>query len=221
MRSHRHLTGLAVTVVALAAGAAFSAAACGAEPAPDRDPAWADACQKPAMTAEETRQFIRRLAQYVVDHHLKTAENSPQRGMIYEYFHVARQGQHDQFIQGEALDTMHDGAWFAAAMVNACRATGDPFYKEVLTRWQLPFYLRMLNHSDDLFSSDRNDGRPGDDRGWRASKEWLLQGREKGFVPYWWDDGGSVSLDMLARKDGDAGEEGDITDYDNRKLDNE
>lgn len=203
MRSHRHLLGLIVTAIALAVGAAFSAVACGAEPAPDRDPAWADAHQKPAMTAEETRRFIRRLAQYVVDHHLKTAESSPQRGMIYEYFHVARQGQHDQFIQGEALDTMHDGAWFAVAMVNASRATGDLFYREVLTRWQLPFYLRMLNHSDELFSADRNDGRPGDDRGWRASKEWLLQGREKGVVPYWWDDGGSVSLDMLARKDGD------------------
>ena len=123
--------------------------------------------------------------------------------MIYEYFHVARKGQHDQFIQGEGLDTMHDGAWFAVAMVNAYRATGDPFYKEVLTRWQLPFYLKMLNRSDELFTSDRNDGRPGDDRGWRISKEWLLQGREKGFVPYWWDDGGSVSLDMLARKDKD------------------
>jgi hypothetical protein len=126
-----------------------------------------------------------------------------QRGMIYEYFHVARQGQHDQFIQGEGLDTMHDGAWFAVAMAGAYRATGDPFYKEVLTRWQLPFYLRMLNHSDELFTSERNDRRPGDDRGWRGSKEWLLQGREKGFVTYWWDDGGSVSLEMLGRRDKD------------------
>lgn len=168
---------------------------------PDRDPAWAEAWRKPPMDGAETRAFIKRLARFVVDHHLKKGENSPQRGMIYEYFHVARKGGHDQFIQGEGLDTMHDGAWFAVAMANAYRATGDRFYREVLTRWQLPFYLKMFNHSDELFTSERNDGRPGGDRGWRGSKEWLLQGREKGFVPYWWDDGGSVSLDMLARKD--------------------
>jgi len=104
MTSRRQVAGFIVTGVALA-GAAFSAAAGGAEPAPHRDPAWADAHRKPAMTAEDTRRFIRRLAQYVVDHHLKTAENSPQRGMIYEYFHVARQGQHDQFIQDSKRDS--------------------------------------------------------------------------------------------------------------------
>lgn len=170
---------------------------------PDRDPAWAEAHRKPPMTAAEAKAFMKRLAQFVFDNHLKKADSSPQRGMIYEYFHVSRKGQPDQFIQGEGLDTMHDGAWFAAAMVHAFRATGDPFYKEFLVRWQLPFYLKMLNQGDELFTSDRNDGRPGDDRGWRGSKEWLLQGREKGFVPYWWDDGGSVSLDMLARRDRD------------------
>jgi hypothetical protein len=198
----RYLLSL-VLAVAVAGTSTCSAVARAAAPAPDRDPAWAEAHRKPPMTADETRAFIRRLTRFVVDHHLKQAPQSPQRGMIYEYFHVSRQGQHDQFIQGEGLDTMHDGAWFAVAMVNAYRATGDSFYKEVLTRWQLPFYLKMLNHSDELFTSDRNDGRPGDDRGWRGSKEWLLQGREKGFVPYWWDDGGSVSLDMLARRDKD------------------
>jgi hypothetical protein len=169
----------------------------------DRDPAWTEAYKAPPMNAGETKAFIKQLAQYVFDHHLKKTEGSPQRGMTYEYFHVTRAGQPDQFIQGEALDTMHDGAWFAIAMVNAYRATGDPFYREIVTRWQLPFYLKMLNHSDELFDAARNDGRPGDDRGWRGSKEWLLQGREKGFVPYWWDDGGSVSLEMLVRKDHD------------------
>ncbi len=166
-------------------------------------PAWTRAWRgKPPMTADETRAFMKRLATYVLDHHLKRGD-SPQRGMIYEYFHVAKDGTPQQWIQGEALDTMHDGAWFAAAMVHAARATGDPFYREVLVRWQLPFYLRMLNDGDRLFTSERNDGRPGDDRGWRGSKEWLLQGREKGFVPYWWDDGASISLDMLNRRDGD------------------
>ena len=167
------------------------------------EPAWTRAClEKPPMNADETRAFMKRLADYVVAHHLKR-DDSPQRGMIYEYFWVEKQGTPQQWIQGEALDTMHDGAWFAAAMATATRATGDPAYREILVRWQLPFYLKMLNHSDELFMSERNDGRPGDDRGWKGSKEWLLQGREKGFVPYWWDDGASVSLDMLNRRDGD------------------
>ena len=148
--------------------------------------------QPPAMTVEETRDFMKRLAQFVFDHHLKKTSNSPQRGMIYEYFDPSRAGQFDQFVQGEALDTMHDGAWFAVAMVNAHRATGDPFYKELLTRWILPFYLKMLNHSDTLFSSQRNDARP---RAAAFDREHRLQDGEKGFVPYWWDDGGSVSLE--------------------------
>jgi hypothetical protein len=166
--------------------------------------AWARAAvARPPMTVAETREFMKRLAEFVLRNHLKKDENSPQRGLIYEYFWVPKKGTPQQWIEGEGLDTMHDGAWFAAAMVQAFRATGDPFYKEVLTKWQMPFYLKMLNHSDELFSSERNDGRPGDDRAWRASKEWLLQGREKGFVPYWWDDGASVSLEMTGRKDGD------------------
>src|ERR1700712_5562973 len=107
---------------------------------PDRDPAWAEAWKAGPMKADETKAFMKQLAQYVFEHHMKKTEGSPQRGMTYEYFHVARAGQPDQFIQGEALDTMHDGSWFAVAMVNAARATGDPLYQEILTRWQLPFY---------------------------------------------------------------------------------
>jgi hypothetical protein len=151
------------------------------------------------MTAEETRVFMKRLAEYVLANHLKRDEKAAQRGMIYEYFAPAKKGQIGQWMEGEALDTMHDGCWFAVAMVNAYRATGDPFYKDVLTRWQLPFYLKMLNHSDELFTAERNDAPPGTERGWSGSKEWLLQGREKGFVPYWWDDGASVSLGIVAR----------------------
>lgn len=155
------------------------------------------------MDAAETRAFMKSLAQFAVTQHLKTNAASAQCGMMYEYWDHTRAGKLGEFIQGEGLDTMHDGAWFAVAMVNAYRATGDKFYRDILARWQLPFYLKMLNHGDELFTAERNDGRPGDDRGWRGSKEWLLQGREKGFVPYWWDDGASVSMDMINRKDGD------------------
>jgi hypothetical protein len=157
------------------------------------------AAARAPMTVEETKAFMKRLAQYVLEHHLKRDEKSAQRGMIYEYYAPGKQGTPRQWLEGEGLDTMHDGSWFAVAMVNAFRATGDPFYKEVLTRWQLPFYLKMLNHSDELFTSERNDAPPGAERGWSGSKEWNLQGREKGFVPYWWDDGASTSINIVGR----------------------
>lgn len=151
------------------------------------------------FTADETRAFMRQLCDFAVEHHMKR-DDSPQRGMMYEYLWWQKRGQPGQFIQGEALDTMHDGAWFANAMVNAHRATGDARYKEVLMKWLLPFYLKMLNHSVDLFSPDAVDVRDDMRDTWKNSKEWLLQGRENGFVPYWWDDGTSVSLEMLGKK---------------------
>ena len=154
--------------------------------------AWATAHEKGPLSAEETKAFMRRLAQYVYDHHLKQAADSPQRGMVYEYLQVGRIGEFDQWIQGEALDTMHDGAWYAAAMTSAFRATGDPFYKEFLTKWQLPFYLKMLNHSDALFPSNGSDAASGAHRFPKTHR--LIKG-EKGFIPYWWDDGASVSLE--------------------------
>ena len=110
------------------------------------------------FTAEETRAFARELCDFAVKHHMKRDE-SPQRGMMYEYLWWKKRGQPDQFVEGEALDTMHDGAWFANAMVNAHRATGDAHYKEVLVQWLLPFYLKMLNHSAELFSADTVDVR--------------------------------------------------------------
>lgn len=179
---------LSALLLALAANAGWTVAT---------EPAWATAHLQGPLGAEETRQFMRELAQFVFDHHLKKDANSPQRGMVYEYFCVPRQGQFDQFVQGEALDTMHDGAWLAAAMVNASRATGDPFYKAFLIEWQLPFYLKMLNHSSELFTAKRNDARP-DAKPW--GKEWAFQEGENGFVPYFWDDGGSVSIERRHEK---------------------
>lgn len=175
----------------------LTAVALAAEAKPGTSPAWADAHQKGPMSAEETRDFMKRLLGYVEAHHLKKSEASAQRGMVYEYVNTRRRGQYDQWIQGEALDTMHDGAWLAAAMVNAFRATADPAYKNFLTKWQLPFYLKMLNHSDELFSASRNDAAP--DAHVFPKTHQLIEG-EKGFVPYWWDDGASVSLDRREKK---------------------
>jgi hypothetical protein len=157
----------------------------------------ASAPQSP-LTGEETRDFMKRLAAYVRDNHLKKDPASEQRGMVYEYFDVNRKGRIDQWVQGEALDTMHDGAWFAVALVNASRATGDPEYQDLLTRWILPFYCKMLNHSDTLFHARQDDVT---EKGVRFGREHRLQEGEKGFVPYWWDDGASVSLERCRTKD--------------------
>ncbi|MBL8827129.1 MAG: hypothetical protein JNM18_09090 [Planctomycetaceae bacterium] len=156
------------------------------------------------LTIDESQAFMRQLAQYVFEHHLKQVDSSPQRGIVYEYYDVTRAGQPDRFVQGEALDTMHDGAWLLAALVQAERVTGDKFYRQFVTEWTLPFYLKMLNHSDTLFNSRQNHARPERQKLWRESKEWLLQDGEKGFVPYWWDDGYSVSLEQRIDKKGPA-----------------
>lgn len=144
-------------------------------------------------TAQETRRFMKKLAGYVVENHLKRDAKSPQRGMVYEYFNPGKMGRADQWVQGEALDTMHDGAFFALALATAHKATGEPGYKELLTESVLPFYVKVLNHSDELFSPDKDDVGP---KGHRFDREHQLQKGEKGFCPYWWDDGASVSLEQ-------------------------
>jgi len=153
----------------------------------------------PPLTAAETRDFMKKLAQFVFDHHLKKDEKSEQRGMVYEYFDTTKKGQLGQWVQGEALDTMHDGAWLATALATAARVTGEPFYEEFLTNWLLPFYLKMLNHSDTLFSANKDDVAP---EGHRWNRENQFQEGEKGFVPYFWDDGASVSLEAVRNKTG-------------------
>jgi hypothetical protein len=158
----------------------------------------AEAWGKEPMTVAEAAAFARKLADYVAAHHLKTDPNSPQKGMVYEYFDTTRKGQHDQWVQGEALDTMHDGAWLAAAMATAHRATGDRFYRDFLVRWQLPFYTKVLNNSDTLFNTKQVDVA---EKGVRFDREHALQPGEKGFCPYWWDDGASVSLERRRVKD--------------------
>lgn len=157
---------------------------------------WQVAHQRPAPSAAEAKALMKKWAEYVVEHHMRR-DGSQQSGMVYEYFDVAKQGKFDQFVQGEALDTMHDGAWLIAAFCTAHRATGDPYYKEQVTKWQLPFYLQMLNHSHVLFSAKRNDARPNAPP---FDKEHGLIEGEKGFVPYYWDNGGSVSLERRRDK---------------------
>src|SRR5438093_1534799 len=152
------------------------------------------ALQSGPLTAEETRDFMKKLIATVETNHLKRDPKSEQRGMTYEYCDVTRKGQPDQWVQGEALDTMLDGAWLGIALVEAARATNDPAYKDFLTQWTLPFYCRMLNHSDTLFSAKQDDVAP---KGHKFGKEHQLQEGEKGFVPYWWDEALLTFLELV------------------------
>ncbi|MEY4788153.1 MAG: hypothetical protein RLZ61_371, partial [Planctomycetota bacterium] len=152
------------------------------------------------LSKEDTRLFMKKLAAFVADKHMRTSKETMQHGMTYEYRDMRKEKDPACFVQGEALDTMHDGAWFGAAMVNASLATGDPLYRDLLEKNLLPFYCRVLNHSDKIFSNKTNHARPASQQIWAQQKEWLFQEGEKGFVPYWWDDGGSVSLERLRDK---------------------
>ena len=145
------------------------------------------------LSKEDTRLFMKKLATFVAEKHMRTIKGSMQHGMTYEYRDMRKEKAPACFVQGEALDTMHDGAWFGAAMVNASLATGDPLYRDLLEKNLLPFYCRVLNHSDKIFSNKTNHARPASQQIWAQQKEWLFQEGEKGFVPYWWDDGGSVA----------------------------
>ncbi len=46
----------------------------------DRDPAWAEAYKAAPMNVDETKAFMKELAQYVFDHHMKKTDGSPQGG---------------------------------------------------------------------------------------------------------------------------------------------
>ena len=77
---------------------------------------WPEAADKRGpMSADEAKVFMKKLAQHAVEHHMKKS-SAPQRGLMYEYVWWKQRGKPGQFIEGEALDTMHDGAWFAVAM---------------------------------------------------------------------------------------------------------
>lgn len=158
------------------------------------------ACAIEPFNAIQTREFMLALAGFVDKNHLKNNGMSMQKGMIYEYRDMRHKNPPECFVQGEALDTMHDGAWLAAALVHARIASDDPLFRDLLEKNILPFYCRMLNHSHKVFSNQHNHARPQAQSIWKQNREWLLQDGEKGFVPYWWDDGNSVSLERLRDK---------------------
>jgi len=117
--------------------------------------------------------FLRDLTDFVYAHHVVTDAHRPVYGMTYEFWRGGRQ------IQEFGLDTMHDGAEWASAMVTAHRADPAGPYLERVQTYQVPFYANMLNHSDRLFPKMRGHGQ---------DKKPLLE-PVKGWVPRGWDDG--------------------------------
>ncbi|MCX6906748.1 MAG: hypothetical protein NTY01_01760, partial [Verrucomicrobia bacterium] len=142
-----------------------------------------------AWSRQELTGFMRQLAGYVVDHHMRR-DNSPMRGKVYEFYDPATRQQG----YGGGWDTMHDGAFFANACILAYRATGDEFYLQTVRDWILPFYVRMANNSDTLFP-DRTAAFS-DGQKLPAERATAV----KGFIPYWWDDGHGVNFDAIAQK---------------------
>lgn len=147
------------------------------------------AAESTAWNRADVTGFMRQLAGYVLDHHLRR-DDSPMRGKVYEFYdpQSGKQGY------GGGWDTMHDGAFFANACLLAYRATRDEFYWAPVRDWILPFYLQMANHSDTLFP-DRT-GAFSDGKKLPRERASAI----KGFIPYWWDDGHGVNFDALAMK---------------------
>jgi len=126
-----------------------------------------------AWPRERLIRFMRDLTDFVYAHHVVTDARRPVFGMTYEFWKGGRQ------IQEFGLDTMHDGAWWASAMVTAHRADPDGPYLERVQTYQVPFYANMLTHGDRLFPKMRGRGQ---------DKKPLLA-PVKGWVPRGWDDG--------------------------------
>ncbi|MCY2969659.1 MAG: hypothetical protein NTZ30_03200, partial [Planctomycetota bacterium] len=64
------------------------------------------------LSKEDTRLFMKKLATFVAEKHMRTSKETMQHGMTYEYRDMRKEKAPACFVQGEALDTMHDGAWF-------------------------------------------------------------------------------------------------------------
>lgn len=147
------------------------------------------------LKKEEVIKWMKELAEYVEKNHLKKKENSPQFGMVYEYVNTKKIGQLGQWVQGEALDTMHDGAWFTASICQAYRATGDKYYFNLLSSYLIPFYTKVLNNSDTLFKDGLDPEKIAPSKSKSDLEHKYLGG--KGFCPYWWDDGDSQSIEGI------------------------
>lgn len=131
-----------------------------------------------AWARERLVQFMRDLTYFVYAHHVITNTARQTFGMTYEFYRDGKQ------IQEFGLDTMHDGAWFMEAMIEAHRADPTGPYLALARRYQIPFYLNLLHHSDRLFPKMK----PG------PEDKLPFSSPIKGWIPRGWDDGGGYEL---------------------------
>ncbi len=123
---------------------------------------------------DRLERFMDELIAYVDAHHVVRDANAVTYGMNYE-FCDPRTGRK---IQDFGLDTMHDGAWFANGLLAAHRARPEGGYLRRLLRYELPFYVNLLNRSDVLFPEKVE----------RQDKKEIVEPLT-GWAPRGWDEG--------------------------------
>jgi hypothetical protein len=126
-----------------------------------------------AWPRERLLAFAHELADFVYEHHVVTDPAHKTFGMTYEFWKDGKK------VQEFGLDSMHDGAWFTSAMVAMHRADPEGHWLERAQKYQVPFYINMLIHSDRLFPAMKptdEDKKP-------------FERPIKGWAPRGWDDG--------------------------------
>jgi hypothetical protein len=133
-------------------------------------------------TRERLLGWAKELADYVFQHHVVTEESRKTFGMTYEFVKDGKP------MQDFGLDAMHDGAWLMSALVTMQRADPGGDWLARAQKYQAPFYINLLNHSDQLF--------PQQERTSEDAKAWPAP--FKGWCPRGWDDG--PGLDFKTEK---------------------
>ena len=116
-------------------------------------------------TQAELRRFARDLGDYVTAHHVQRNPKSPQDGMVCKWYRP-RDGR---WVLDTRQNMLGDGAWFADALCLSYRATRQQWALDVLRKYPLPFYKKILADSGPLF------------------------GVGKGICPLWWGDDATVT----------------------------
>ena len=127
----------------------------------------------------ELRQLLRSLAGEAFDNLVIQDPARMVYGMAYE-FKLMPDGP---LIQDFGLDSMHDGAWLMSAMATAHRIDPEGGYLARVRKFQAPFYINMLCHSDRIFPRmvPRED-------------QEKFEKPIRGWAPRGWDDGPGIDL---------------------------
>jgi hypothetical protein len=117
-------------------------------------------------------RFMADMTDFIYEHHVVRQTDAYTFGMTYEFYDDGKK------YQAFGLDTMHDGVWFASAMMTAHRADPTGRYLERTQQFQVPFYVNVINNSHIIFPEKirRQDNKP-------------LEEPLRGWVPRGWDEG--------------------------------